>query len=92
MAKTNTVDMETPRTFFNPHPGFLGAGIPIPARIKKVADVLNGKTMSLKDAITLLEAVGIGSIAVMAEGSWIKLHLKGSKQQPEYVFRIIEFR
>ena len=92
MSTQKPIDMDAPRTFFDPHPGFAGAAIPIPARIKSVADLLSGKTMSLKDAVTLLKAVHIGSISVIAEGSWIKLHLKGSGRHAEHVFRVIKFR
>ena len=88
----DTPDMDLPQTFFDPHPGFAGAAIPIPGAIKKVADALNGQTLPLKEALARLRAVGIGEIGVVAKYAFITLRLYSGPNQPEHFFRVIRYR
>ena len=90
MPHSKTVDLDVPRTFFDPHPGFAGASIPIPGPVKKVADGLDGQTMPLKEALARLRAVGIGSIEVVPEYDCIGLRLGGGGRYVE--FRVIKYR
>lgn len=92
MRHSETVDMDIPRTFFDPHPGFAGAAIPIPEPVKKVADELSGETMSLKEAVTRLRAVGIGSIEVVPKYGYIGLRLGGDGCHAKHFFRVIRYR
>ena len=92
MADQKSVDMDKPRTFFNPHPGRAGAAIPIPARVRKVAEDIDGKTISLKDAVKLLKAVGIGRVEVVPEHDYIALWLDGGEHLPTHMFQVIRYR
>lgn len=91
-TETKTVDLDTPRAFFDPHPGFAGAAIPLPEPVKKVADELNGKTLSLKEAIARLRAVGIGSVEVVQQYNYIGLRLGGDKRYATHFFRVIRYK
>jgi len=77
-----------PKTFFDPHPGFAGAIIPIPAAVKKVADGLNGKTMLLQKAVDMIQAVTNGTVSSLDK--WIKLELNENGRR--HIFRIICFK
>lgn len=93
MRSPKTVDMNTPRVFFDPHPGFAGAAVPIPQKIKEVADELSGQTMSLREAVKRLRAVQVGSIEVAAERNFIKLSLTDSGgRYIEHMFCVIKYR
>jgi len=92
VAKTKKVDLDAPRTFFDPHPGFAGAAIPIPGPVKKAADALDGQTLSLREAVARLRAAGIGSIEVVPEFGYIGLCLKGGGRGAEHYFRVISYR
>jgi hypothetical protein len=83
-------DMDTPRTFFDPHPGFAGAAIPIPGLVKAIAEDLDGQTLSLTEAVARLRTVGIGSIEVVAQHQYIGLRLGGGGN-PEHFFRVIRY-
>jgi len=42
-------------TLYDPHPGFGGAMVPIPSKMKDFADFLDGKVMILSDALNQCE-------------------------------------
>lgn len=86
------IDQNVPRTFFDPHPGFLGAAIPIPSPIKAVADALAGQTLPLREALQRLKDVGIGEIELHADQGWIALRLDGGARYASHLFRVIRFR
>ena len=44
-------------TLYDPHPGFLGAAVPLPAKMKKAIDGLEGKTMPLEEVVQKLEPI-----------------------------------
>ncbi len=93
MSTKKIVDMNVPREFFDPHPGFAGAAIPIPGPIKRVADALDGQTLSLKEAVSRLQAVGIGTVEVVPEHDYIGLRLGDtSGRYVSHFFRVIRFR
>lgn len=87
-----SVDLDALRTFYNPHPGFAGAAIPIPVRVRKVAEELDGQSLSLREAINRLEAVGIGEIRVVSDYSYISLMLDGGPKYRSHMFRVICYR
>ena len=86
------LDLDSPRTFYNPHPGFAGAAIPIPVAIRRIAEDLDGQTLSLRKAIHRLEKAEIGEISVVAELNFIKLLLDGDKKYRCHIFRVICYR
>ena len=40
--------------FFDPHPGLLGAQVPIPEHVRIVAEHLDGKSMELDEAVQMI--------------------------------------
>lgn len=92
MARAREVDLDEVRTFYDPHPGFAGAAIPIPAAVKAVADGLDGRRLSLREAVAELQAVTPGQVDVVPEFSFIGLHLAGSGRHLSHFFRVIRYR
>lgn len=45
------INLKQKITFYDPHPGVGGPVVPLPASIKKIADELQGKTMTLEEAL-----------------------------------------
>ncbi|MDP3726576.1 MAG: hypothetical protein Q8R36_05270 [bacterium] len=82
-------NLDTVKTFFDPHPGFAGAAIPIPSAVKKAANELNGESMSLHKAVAKLQAVTDGKVSV--NDGWIALELRES-DGARHIFRVIRFR
>jgi hypothetical protein len=78
-------------TFHDPHPGFLGAAVPLPAAVKKVADDLDGKTMPLDEAIALIKAAAPdGEVIVRADAVLLKMKGDGVRHA-EHMWRVIKF-
>lgn len=79
-------------TLYDPHPGFAGAAIPIPAEVKRVADELDGQTMELGEAIARIQAVTSDRVEYVTyiTHQWIKLTLESGGVF--HVFRVIRFR
>jgi len=92
MAHDRKIDLDEVKTFFDPHPGFAGAAIPIPAAVKKVADGLDGQRLSLREAVARLQAVTPGKVEVVAEFDFIGLRLDGSGRHLSHFFRVIRYR
>ena len=84
-----SANLDEVKTFFDPHPGFAGAIIPIPAPVKQKADELDGKTMSLRDAVNSLQNVTCGKVSVM--DCWIALKLC-EPNGLTHMFRVIRFK
>ena len=82
-------NLDKVKTFFDPHPGFAGAAIPIPSAVKKVANELNGKSTSLRKAVAKLQAVTDGKVSV--EDGWIMLELR-EPHNTEQMFRVVRFK
>jgi hypothetical protein len=83
------LDLEAVKTFYDPHPGFQGAAIPIPEPVRLVAVALNGTALSLREAAARLQTATKGSIAV--EDGFIGLRL-GRPGGPVHYFRVIRYR
>ena len=79
------------KTFFDPHPGLAGAMIPIPEAVRKVANNLNGKSMTLREAVARIQAVTKGTIRVVERYKFIYLELPGSGGI-RHGFRVIRFK
>jgi len=77
------------RTFYDPHPGFGGAMIPIPTLVRKVAERLDGKSMTLREAVAKIQKVTKGKIRIRE--NWISLELEESDTR-RHMFRVIRFK
>ena len=44
------------KLFFEPHPGLMGCVIPIPAKVKAIADLLDGTVTSIDSAVALIQS------------------------------------
>jgi hypothetical protein len=97
------VNMDEVKTFYDPHPGIGGAVVPMPRPIKKVADELAGKSMTLREAVQKVEeAAGQGIVKVVSEPEfhYIRFETKTLKQaleeesddNPRHSWRVIRFR
>ena len=69
----NQVGLNELKTFYDPHPGFAGAFLPIPTAVRKVAEELNGKTMTLGEALAKIRAVTAGKVELVEEYNYISL-------------------
>ena len=83
-----SIDLDAIKMFFDPHPGFIGATIPIPTAVKNIADKLNGKCMPLREAIDSLKTVTDGILTIKSD--WIALEISESDGK-KHVFRVIRF-
>lgn len=79
---------DTKKTFFDPHPGFAGALIPIPTAVKKVADKLDGKVIFLHEAAAKIQAVTSGTVSI--KDGWIMLEFS-EPDGTRHGFRVIRF-
>ncbi len=83
--------------FLNPHPGFAGASIPIPDSVKKVADVLNRKTLTIKKAAEMIEKADTngGKVDVLLRDKCIMftkmIKRPGDDEYIKHVWRVIEW-
>jgi hypothetical protein len=84
------VDLTVEATFLDPHPGFMGAAIPIPEPVRLAANDLAGRTMRLADAIAALKAVTDGEVWAVAQYRYIGLRIKEPSGR-EHHFRVIRY-
>lgn len=84
-----SAELDAVKTFFDPHPGFAGALIPIPGPVRKVANDLNGESMTLREAVARIQAVTNGEVSV--KDGWISLELHRS-DGAWHMFRVIRFK
>jgi len=91
MSRDDNIDLQAVKTFYDPHPGFAGATIPLPDRVKRVIDQFDGQSLTLAEAVKRLSAVTSGQIKVVAEHGYIALYLGGG-DRPLHFFRLIRFR
>ena len=86
------VNLDKIRVFYDPHPGFAGAAISMPAKAKEVADKLNGQKLSLRNAMKALKKVTDGTLSIVAEDfKFIMLKIK-TDDGAEHFFRVIRFK
>ncbi len=83
--------LDQEKTFFDPHPGLAGALIPIPEKVRKIANELDGKSMSLREAIALIQAVTKGAVSVAKKFDFISLEIT-EKSGVRHMFRVIRFK
>ena len=83
---------DTTVTFYDPHPGFGGATVPIPLAVKRVADELNGQTMLLSEALDRIRAVTDGAVFPVLPHQYIALRILDSGPRwIEHGFRVIRY-
>jgi len=92
MSQNDAIDLRAVKTFYDPHPGFAGAAIPIPSPVKLVADQLDGQSLTLGEAVKRLQAVTSGVIKVDPEFNCIFLKLGGGGKYLCHMFRVIRYR
>ena len=78
---------------YDPHPGFAGAAVPLPKSMKKIVDELNGRKMTLEDALENLSSVaeGGGTIHLVENLGYIGfLYMETDGRQ--HFFRLLRYR
>lgn len=75
--------------FYDPHPGFAGALVPIPQPVRQVAHELAGQHLPLDEALKRIRAVTDGRVE--ATGECIGLELPVS-DGGRHLFRVIRFK
>lgn len=79
-------ELDLPVRFLHPHPGFGGAIIPIPGQVKTIADALDGRIDTLRNALERLRAVTHGVVEAHLFSRDIELTIG-----PHH-FQVIRFR
>ncbi len=77
-------------TCYDPHPGIGGAAVPLPAIVKRIADALDGQTLSLAAAVACLQAVAPGRVEAHDDRGWISLRVGDAP--PMHLWRVIRYR
>lgn len=92
--KKEPADLDTLVTFYEPHPGFGGAAVPLPGPVKKAIDELDGKTMILRQGIEKIKATGIGQLEILEDYGYIMLNLNEwpPKKAPCHTWLLIKYR
>ena len=69
-------------TFYDPHPGYKGAMIPLPKPMKEIADILDGQEMNLEEAVGAIESIANqfneSVVKVVEESNWISFQFEDS--------------
>lgn len=86
--KEGIIDLSERKRFYDPHPGFGGASIPLPGGVWAVIQTLNGRTELLGQAIAAIRILTKGK--VLAEPGWIGLELTMGAQI--HFWRLIRYR
>ncbi len=84
------VDLNELRTFYDPHPGLMGALVPIPPEVKRVAEELSGKNLTLGEALDRLRAVTTGKVELVSMSNYIGLDVMINGLRNYY--RVIRYR
>lgn len=76
---------------YDPHPGFAGAAIPLPSKMKE----LDGKTLTLEDAIKkmtpIADSLG-GRVRAIEDHQFILFEIGGAPDHVKHVYRLIRYR
>jgi hypothetical protein len=75
--------------FYDPHSGFGGAAVPLPSNVRKVAHELDGKILTLHDAIEKIKAVTTGKVKVEKD-NWISFTITNGVVT--HSWRLIRYR
>jgi len=86
------MNLDEPKEFYDPHPGFAGAALCIPSKVQRVASELNGNKVSLREAVARIQAVTTGLVEIQEKLKALSLTLTLKSRSQTYFFRIIRFR
>lgn len=80
---------------YDPHPGFLGAVMPLPRPMKDLAASLDGAILSLDEVIDRLtpmaESLG-GRLRVVEKYQYISFQLGNEDDLPMHMYRLLRYR
>lgn len=80
------------KNFFDPHPGLLGCGTPLPETVRIVAAGLDGESMPLETAVSIIKlACPQGEVRVVEEHAMILLEVEAGGGYV-HCWRVIRFR
>lgn len=80
---------------YDSHPGFGGAAIPLPDRVRLTAQSLEGKKMTVHSAYVILhdtKGATDGEMEIVWEHNFIGLWIPAKRGSPSHLFRVIKFR
>jgi len=80
------------KTFYDPHPGFLGAAVPLPEKMKEAAEQLSGKVISLEEAIGFLTPIFEAIGGTLVEGNNFILFMIQESSGIKHCYRLIRYR
>ncbi len=90
-----TQNLKQKVTFYDPHPGFGGAIIPLPRPLKVIAEKLNGQNITLEEALGLIE-LAANKLAVHKEVSIVEdykyISFRYGDGRAIHSFRLIRYR
>ena len=79
---------------YDPHPGFLGASMRLYQPVVEVLKELDGKRMSLEDAVGFIESVTKaygGKVEIVEKYDYISYHV-GKEGRIEHMFRLLRYK
>lgn len=88
--KKEEPDLDELKLFYEPHPGLAGAIVPIPNPVKRVADELDGKTLSLRDAVAKIKAVTNGEVDI--DSNYKDIGLTVRYGSTKHTWSVIKYR
>lgn len=91
MNENGSSILDKQRVFFDPYPNLIGGKLPIPVAVKKIADELDGKTMTLREVLAKLKEVTDGELTIVTDA--IHLRKKGdSEKLITFSWQVIRYR
>ncbi len=84
-------NLDNVKTFFDPHPGLAGARIPIPEKVRMVANELSGKSMTLCEAVARIQAATSGKVSIANNYDFILLEIIEANGV-RHGFRVVRFK
>ncbi len=81
--------------FYDPHPGFRGALVPLPYSIKEIADEINGKTLDLEEVIEKMELTAFsfnGEVTAVSDKKPKFIKLVFTRGSYKHCFCVIRYR
>ncbi len=75
---------------YDPHPGRMGCPIPLPQPMKKIADSLDGKIMTLTEAIDIINSVAKKYNGVIEDG-WEYISFEFTRNNIKHRYRLIRY-
>lgn len=88
------VDLDQTVRLYRPHDGRRCCGMSIPKSVAQAAQELNGQRMTLRQAVSAIEASApLGRVYPIPEHGYLCLHVGDYRQgEPEHFFAVIHYR